>query len=58
MANERFGIETTVVPVLREDGTVYFSHVRKPIGERLYESGLAVLWFLVVAVLVAMAVWI
>lgn len=58
MAHERFGTETTVVPVLREDGTVYFSYVRRPIGDRLYESGLAVLWFLVAAVLVGMAVWI
>jgi len=36
----------------REDGTVYFQNVSRPISERLYEWTLPVLWSLVAVVLV------
>lgn len=57
MANERFGSETTVIPVLREDGTVYFRYAPKPISERLCDWVLAFLWLLVPVVGVATIVW-
>ena len=49
--------ETTVIPVLRDDGTVYFKYVRKTIDERLCEWAVAFLWFLVLAVIVATVLW-
>jgi hypothetical protein len=49
---------TTVIPVLREDGTVYFQYTGKSINERLCQWGVAILWFLVLAVLVGALLWI
>jgi len=49
---------TTVIPVLREDGTVYFDYVGKTIHQRLCEWTLAVLWSLVAGVIVATLVWV
>ena len=37
---------TTVVPVLREDGTIYFRAVNKSAAVRAWEWGLASLWLL------------
>ena len=48
---------TTVYPILREDGTVYFHRVGKPLSERLCDWTLAFLWFLVPAVPVAVLLW-
>ena len=53
MYRDPLQMDRTVMPVLRDDGTVYFERVRKPISERLCEWTLAVLWALVGAVLIA-----
>lgn len=53
MYRDPFQLDRTVTPVLRDDGTVYFERVRKPIGERLCEWTLAILWVLVGGVLIA-----
>jgi hypothetical protein len=45
-----------VIPLLRDDGTVYFE-APKPLDERLCEWALSVLWFLMLAVIVATLVW-
>ena len=52
MARARTADQTTVTPVLRDDGTVYFAYAGKPISERLCEWTLGALWFLVLAVIV------
>lgn len=44
--------ETTAVPVLRDDGTIYFRYA-KTIGERLCEWAVASLWLLAGGVLVS-----
>ena len=49
---------TSVVPVLREDGTVYFQYTGKGIKERLCEWGVGFLWVLVLAVIVSTLLWI
>ena len=49
---------TTVIPILREDGTVYFEYTGKTINERLCEWGVGFLWFLVFAVIVSTLLWI
>jgi hypothetical protein len=49
---------TTVIPILREDGTVYFEYTGKRINERLFQWGVGFLWFLVVAVIVSTLLWI
>jgi hypothetical protein len=49
---------TTVVPILRDDGTVYFQYTGKRINERLCELGVGFLWFLVLAVIVSTLLWI
>ncbi len=49
---------TTVIPVLREDGTVYFDYAGKTIHQRLGEWILAVLWSVVAGVIVATLVWV
>lgn len=52
MAKVRSAEQTTVIPVLRDDGTVYFAYAGKTISERLCEWTLGALWFLVLAVIV------
>lgn len=49
---------TTVIPILRDDGTVYFQYTGKGINERLCEWGVGFLWFLVLAVTVSTLLWI
>lgn len=49
---------TTVIPVVRDDGTVYFEHTGRRIAERLCQWGVAFLWFLVFAVIVSTLLWI
>ena len=49
---------TTVVPILRDDGTVYFEYTGKTINARLCEFGVGVLWVLVLAVIVSTLLWI
>jgi hypothetical protein len=53
MANERFGTEAS----LGEDGVVYFAYYPKPLGVRMGEWGLAMLWFSAALIVVAVAVW-
>jgi hypothetical protein len=53
MARIRSEAETTVIPILRDDGTVYFHYEVRTIGERLCQWTLAFLWFLVAGVTVA-----
>ena len=52
-----FGIETTVVPILRQDGTVHFRRAPKPLSERLCDWGLVFLWLLVPMVTIASILW-
>lgn len=49
---------TTVVPILRDDGTVYFEYTGTSINERLCQWGVAFLWVLVLAVIVSAVLWI
>ena len=49
---------TTVIPILREDGTVYFEYTGKTINARLFDWGVGFLWFLVVAITVSTLFWI
>jgi len=49
---------TTVIPILREDGTVYFEYTGKTINARLCEWGVGFLWFLVLAVTISTLLWI
>jgi len=57
VAKGHFGIETTVTPMLRGDGTVYFQYPPKPISERLCQWSVVFLWSVVPAVIVATVVW-
>jgi len=57
MAKPYMAGETTVIPILREDGTVYFQYGSMTAAERLCEWTLASLWLLVVAVSIAAVVW-
>ena len=53
MARFRYGSDTTtVVPVLRDDGTTYFHYVGKTVGERACEWALISLWLLVGGVII------
>ena len=60
MAKAFPGAETTVIPILRQDGTVYFHYVGKTIktiNERLRDWTLVFLWFLVPVVTIATLLW-
>ena len=57
MARVRSAGETTVIPVLREDGTVYFQYQAKTLNQRLCEWTLGTLWLLMLAVIVSTMVW-
>ena len=46
-----------VIPILREDGTVYFHYAAKTINQRLCEWTVAFLWVLVLAVIVGTLLW-
>jgi hypothetical protein len=46
-----------MVPVLRDDGTVYFESAPKPLDERLCEWAVSVLWVLMLAVIVGTLAW-
>jgi hypothetical protein len=58
MARHEYGSDAIVTQAPRDDGVVHFrvKSIAKPLSERLCEWGLASLWFLVAAVLVATAV--
>ena len=47
----------TLVPVLRDDGTVYFQPPPKPIDERLCDWALSALWAAMLAVIVITLAW-
>jgi hypothetical protein len=49
---------TTVIPILREDGTVYFEYAGKTIHARLCQWGVGFLWFLVIAITISTLLWI
>jgi hypothetical protein len=49
---------TTVIPILREDGTVYFEYTGKTINARLFDWGVGFLWLLVVAITISTLFWI
>lgn len=44
------GARAVMIPVLRDDGTVYFQYGSKTLGERLCEWTLALLWLSAAAV--------
>jgi len=47
----------TLIPLLREDGTVYFESACKPIDERLCEWTVSALWVLMLAVIALTLAW-
>ena len=47
----------TLIPLLRDDGTVYFESAARPIDERLCEWTVSVLWLLMLAVIVITLTW-
>jgi len=47
----------TLIPVLRDDGTVYFEAASKPIDERLCEWTVSLLWVLMLGVIVLTLTW-
>lgn len=57
MGRKRFGGDTTVSPILGNDGRVYFDLTPKPLSDRIVESVIGVLWFCVAVVLIATLVW-
>ena len=46
----------TLIPLLRDDGTVYFE-APKPLDERLCEWAVSALWVLMLAVIVITLTW-
>lgn len=57
MGRKRFGGDTTVSPVLGNDGRVYFDLTRKPASERIVESVIGVLWGSVAIVIITALIW-
>ena len=57
MSRVRTAGETTIIPVLRDDGTVYFHYEAKTLNERLCQWTLGALWFAMFAVIVSAMVW-
>lgn len=57
MSKTHSATETTVIPILREDGTVYFHYAGRTTSERRYEWTLAFLWLLVLVVIVTIPLW-
>jgi hypothetical protein len=53
MARTRSNADTTVTPILRDDGIVYFHYENKTLGERVCQWTLALLWLLAGGVAVA-----
>ena len=47
----------TLIPLLRDDGTVYFESAARPIDERLCEWAVSALWVLMLAVIVITLTW-
>ena len=47
----------TLIPLLRDDGTVYFQPASKPIDERLCEWAVSVLWILMLGVILGTLAW-
>jgi hypothetical protein len=47
----------TLIPLLRDDGTVYFRPASRPIDERLCEWAVSALWALMLAVIVGTLAW-
>ena len=53
MERYRYGSDTTtVVPVLRDDGTTYFRYVSKTAGERACQWALIAAWLLMGGVII------
>ena len=48
----RSGTRAAMIPILRDDGTVYFQYGSKTLGERLCEWTMALLWLSAAAVTV------
>jgi hypothetical protein len=46
----------TLIPLLRDDGTVYFASGSRPIDERLCEWTVSTLWAVMLAV-IAITLW-
>jgi hypothetical protein len=55
MARPDPGSRTTVIPILRDDGTVYFQYAGKSLTERVCDWTLAFLCFLVLAIIATTA---
>lgn len=48
----------TITPILRGDGTVHFQYAGRPLEQRLCEWTAVLLWALMIAVIVAVPLWI
>lgn len=57
MAKARPAAETTVTPILRQDGTVHFRYAGKTMAARLRDWTLAFLWVLIPAVTIVILLW-
>jgi hypothetical protein len=47
----------TLIPLLRDDGTVYFESAARPFDERLCEWTVSALWLLMLCVIVITLAW-
>ena len=56
MARTNSGAET-VIPLLRDDGTVYFEYGPRPMQERICAWALVALWLLMLAVIAITLAW-
>jgi hypothetical protein len=58
MARMPSAMQTTITPILRNDGTVHFQYAGRPLEQRLCEWTTALLWVLTLAVIVTIPLWI
>jgi hypothetical protein len=58
MARPHSTMQTTITPILRNDGTVHFQYAGRPLEQRLCEWTTALLWLLTFVVIVTVPLWI
>ena len=58
MAKAHSAMQTTITPILRNDGTVHFQYAGRPLEQRLCQWTTALLWLLALAVIVTVPLWI
>lgn len=58
MARPPSTMQTTITPILRNDGTVHFQYAGRSLEQRLCEWTTALLWLVTFAVIVTVPLWI